>query len=90
VPDQQPLYGRMYLAGFSDEIRHEAGIPTMVVGNIQNADQANTILAAGRADLVVMARPHLDDPYVGLHAAVAYGHEEQYWPPQYLAVKPRA
>jgi anthraniloyl-CoA monooxygenase len=90
VPDQQPVYGRMYLAGFSDEIRHEAGIATMVVGNIQNADQANTILAAGRADLIAMARPHLDDPYVGLHAAATCGYDEQYWPPQYLAVKPKA
>ncbi len=56
----------MYQVPFSEEIRHEAGIPTMTVGNIQDADQANTILAAGRADLCVMARPHLVDPYVTL------------------------
>ena len=69
VPDQQPVYGRMYQVPFSEEIRHEAGIPTMTVGNIQDADQCNTILAAGRADLCVLARPHLADPYFTLHAA---------------------
>ena len=83
VSDQQPVYGRMYLVPFSEEIRHEAGIPTMTVGNIQDADQCNTILAAGRADLCVLARPHLVDPYFMLHAAVKYGFDDQYWPPQY-------
>jgi anthraniloyl-CoA monooxygenase len=89
VADQQPVYGRMFLAAFSDEIRHEAGLPTMVVGNVQDADQANTLLAAGRADLVVMARAHLYDPYLTLHAAAAYGHDGQYWPLQYLAARPK-
>ena len=51
VPDQRPVYGRMYLVPFSEEIRLEAGVPTMTVGNIQDVDQANTMLAAGRADL---------------------------------------
>lgn len=88
VVDQQPVYGRMYLAGFSDEIRHAAGIPTMTVGNVQDADQANTLLAAGRADLVVLARAHLADPYLTLHAAARYGYAGQYWPPQYLAAAP--
>ena len=88
VSDQQPVYGRMYLVPFSEEIRHEAGIPTMTVGNIQDADQCNTILAAGRADLCVLARPHLADPYFMLHAATRYGVTEQYWPPQYWAAKP--
>lgn len=88
VADQQPLYGRMYLAAFSDEIRHEAGIPTMTVGNIQDVDQANTLLAAGRADLVALARAHLFDPYLTLHAAARYGYAGQYWPPQYLAAAP--
>jgi anthraniloyl-CoA monooxygenase len=88
VADQEPVYGRMYLAAFSDEIRHEAGVPTMTVGNIQDADQANTLLAAGRADLVMLARAHLFDPYLTLHAAARYGYTGQYWPPQYLAAAP--
>ncbi|MGE0454985.1 MAG: bifunctional salicylyl-CoA 5-hydroxylase/oxidoreductase [Vicinamibacteria bacterium] len=90
VPDQVPVYGRMFQVPFSDEIRNEAGIPTMAVGNIQDADQCHTILAAGRADLVVLARGHLADPYFTLHAAAAYGHDEQYWPPQYLRARPAA
>ena len=88
VPDQEPIYGRMFLAGFSEEIRLEAGIATMAVGNIQDADQCQTLVAAGRADLCALARAHLVDPYLALHAAVAYGEEAQYWPPQYLAVRP--
>jgi anthraniloyl-CoA monooxygenase len=87
VPHQKPVYGRMYLVPFSEEIRLEAGVPTMAVGNIQDVDQANTILAAGRADLVVMARAHLFDPYLTLHAAASYGVDAP-WPSQYLAVKP--
>jgi anthraniloyl-CoA monooxygenase len=88
VPDQRPVYGRMFQVPFSEEIRLEAGIPTMAVGNVQDADQANTILAAGRADLVVMARAHLFDPYLTLHAAARYGFDAQPWPPQYLAARP--
>jgi anthraniloyl-CoA monooxygenase len=88
VPQQRPIYGRMFQVPFSDQIRNEAGVPTMAVGNIQNADQCNTILAAGRADLCVMARAHLADPYLTLHAAETYGVDVQ-WPKQYLAAKPR-
>ncbi len=87
VPDQRPVYGRMFQVPFSEEIRLEAGIPTMTVGNVQDADQANTILAAGRADLVVLARGHLADPYFTLHAAAAYGVDVP-WPVQYLAARP--
>jgi anthraniloyl-CoA monooxygenase len=82
-------YGRMYQVPFADRIRHEAGIPTMAVGAIQGADHGNTILAAGRADLVAMARPHLRDPYLALHAAEEAGVYDVPWPPQYLAAKPR-
>lgn len=89
VSDQQPIYGRMYLVSFSEQIRLEAGIPTMTVGNIQDADQCNTILAAGRADLCVMARAHLADPYLTMRAAAAYGYDAQYWPPQYWPARPR-
>jgi anthraniloyl-CoA monooxygenase len=88
VPQQKPIYGRMVQLPFSDQIRNEAGVPTMAVGNIQNADQCNTILAAGRADLCVLARAHLADPYLTLHAAEHYDVDVP-WPNQYLAVKPR-
>ena len=89
VPEQKPVYGRMFQVPFSDQIRNEAGVPTMAVGNIQDADQCNTILAAGRADLCVLARGHLADPYFAAHAAEKYGHDAQPWPVQYLAVRPR-
>lgn len=89
VHEQQPVYGRMFQTPFSDLIRNEAHIATMTVGNVQTVDQANTILLAGRADLVVMARPHLFDPYMMIHAAADYDYDLQYWPPQYLAAKPR-
>jgi anthraniloyl-CoA monooxygenase len=84
-----PIYGRMFQVPFADHIRHEAGVPVIAVGNIQGADHANTVLAAGRADLVAMARPHLKDPYLTLHAAEAYEHFDQWWPDPYLTVKPR-
>jgi anthraniloyl-CoA monooxygenase len=90
VSDQQPVYGRMFLVPFSEEIRLEAGMATMTVGNIRDADQCHTILAAGRADLCVLARAHLADPYFMLHAADAYGYPEQYWPPQYWPARPRS
>ena len=66
--DAQPVYGRMFQTPFSDRIRNEAGIATMAVGNIYEADHVNSILMAGRADLVCLARPHLADPYWTLHA----------------------
>ena len=69
MPDQQPVYGRLYQTPFSDRIRHEAGIPTMTVGNISTYADVNSILAAGRADLCVLARGHLYDPYWTRHAA---------------------
>jgi anthraniloyl-CoA monooxygenase len=61
----------------------------MAVGGIMGADHANTILAAGRADLCALARPHLKDPYLTLHAAEAYGYDGQPWPNPYLTVKPK-
>ena len=80
----KPVYGRMYQTPFSDRIRNEAGVPTIAVGNITDADQVNAIIAAGRADLCALARPHLTDPYWTLHAAAAFGYTAQPWPPQYL------
>ena len=62
VRDAQPVYGRMFQTPFSDQVRNEARVATMCVGNITTADQVNTILAAGRADLVALGRPHLVDP----------------------------
>lgn len=88
VAHQEPVYGRMFQVPFSDQIRHEAQIPTMTVGNLQGPDHVNTVLASGRADLCVMARPHLRDPYLTLHAAETYGFPDQFWPNPYLAVKP--
>jgi anthraniloyl-CoA monooxygenase len=79
----KPLYGRMYQTPFSDQIRNDAGIPTIAVGNITDADQVNAIIAAGRADLCALARPHLTDPYWTLRAAAELGYKDQYWPVQY-------
>ncbi|MEO1292340.1 MAG: bifunctional salicylyl-CoA 5-hydroxylase/oxidoreductase [Pseudomonadota bacterium] len=83
--DAQPVYGRMFQTPFADRIRHEAGIATMAVGNIFEPDHVNSILLAGRADLVCLARPHLANPYWTLHAAVAMGDEAEVWPDPYLA-----
>jgi anthraniloyl-CoA monooxygenase len=90
VPDQEPVYGRMFQTPFSDQIRNEARIPTIAVGNITTADQVNTILAAGRADLVALARPHLADPHFTLDAAARYDHTRQSWPQPYAAAQPQA
>ncbi|MBW8636062.1 bifunctional salicylyl-CoA 5-hydroxylase/oxidoreductase [Hoeflea sp. WL0058] len=81
----KPVYGRMFQTPFSDRIRNEAGMATMAVGNIYEPDHVNSILMAGRADLVCLARPHLSDPYWTLHAAVALKDGETAWPSPYLA-----
>ena len=85
VPDARPVYGRQFQTPFSDRIRHEAGVPTMTVGNISSAADVNTILAAGRADLVVLARAHLYDPYWTRHAASDLGYPLP-WPPPYATL----
>ena len=85
TPDADPIYGRMYQTPFSDQIRNDAGIATMCVGAITSADQVNTIVAAGRADLVALARPHLADPSFTLKAAAWYGARSIACPPQYAA-----
>ena len=84
-PSSSPVYGRMYQTPFSDQIRNEAGIATMAVGAITTADQVNTIVAAARADLVALARPHLVDPSFTMRAAAWYGAENIHCPPQYLS-----
>ncbi len=88
--DAMPVYGRMFQTPFSDRIRNEAGLATMAVGNITEADQVNQILLAGRADLVCLARPHLADPYWTLHAALAAGDEATVWPLPYLPGRDQA
>ena len=82
--EARPIFGRMFQTPFSDQIRNEAHVATMCVGNITTADQINTILAAGRADLVALGRPHLVDPAFTMKASAWYG-AKQFCPPQYLA-----
>jgi anthraniloyl-CoA monooxygenase len=79
----------MYQVPFAERIRHETGAKVMAVGAIQGADQANTVLAAGRADLCALARPHLLEPYLALQAAARYGQRDVAWPRQYEAARPR-
>ena len=81
----KPVYGRMYQTPFSDRIRNEAGISTIAVGAITDADQANSIIAAGRADLCAIARPHLADPAWTLHEAAKLQSRAVDWPKQYLS-----
>jgi anthraniloyl-CoA monooxygenase len=87
VPDQRPVYGRMWQTPFADMIRNVVGIPTIAVGNIFEADHVNTIVGAGRADLCAIARPHLADPAWTLHAAASQRYSTQWWPDPYLAGK---
>ncbi|KXF90391.1 bifunctional salicylyl-CoA 5-hydroxylase/oxidoreductase [Phaeobacter inhibens] len=88
--EAQPVYGRMFQTPFSDRIRNDAGIATMAVGNIYEADHANSILMAGRADLVCVGRPHLADPYWTLHEASRIGDRHADWPLPYLAGRDQA
>lgn len=88
--EARPVYGRMFQTPFSDRIRNELKVATMAVGNIYEPDHANSILMAGRADLVCLARPHLSDPYWTLHAAVALGDEAAEWPLPYRAGRDQA
>ena len=88
--EARPVYGRMFQTPFSDAIRSEVEMPTITVGNITTADQVNTIVAAGRADLVALARPHLTNPNFTLAASAYYGWDGQTWPNPYLAGKDQA
>jgi anthraniloyl-CoA monooxygenase len=82
---QQPVYGRMFQTPFSDRIRNQGKLATMAVGNIYEPDHANSILAAGRADLIALARPHLVDPFWTLRAAAQLNYRDIHIPPQYLS-----
>jgi anthraniloyl-CoA monooxygenase len=84
---QKPTYGRMYQTPFADRIRQEAGIATIAVGAISEADHVNSIIAAGRADLCAIARPHLANPAWTLTEAAKIGFTEAAWPPQYRTAK---
>ncbi|MEN3294826.1 MAG: anthraniloyl-CoA monooxygenase, partial [Burkholderiales bacterium] len=85
--DERPVYGRMFQTPFADRIRNEAGIPTIAVGAIFEADHANSIIAAGRADLCAVARPHLANPAWTLAEAARIGYMDMEWPKQYRAAK---
>ena len=85
--EEKPVYGRLFQTPFSDKIRNEIGIPTIAVGAISEADHANSIIAAGRADLCAIARPHLADPAWTLHEAARIGLTDIAWPKQYLSGK---
>jgi anthraniloyl-CoA monooxygenase len=84
---QKPVYGRMYQTPFADRIRNEAGIATIAVGAISEADHVNSIIAAGRADLCAIARPHLANPQWTLLEAAKIGYHDLHWPVQYLSGK---
>jgi anthraniloyl-CoA monooxygenase len=84
---ERPIYGRMFQVSFSDRIRNEVGIATVAVGNIFEGDHVNTIIAAGRADLCAIARPHLADPAWTLHEAAKQQFSEIEWPVQYVSGK---
>lgn len=86
-PEQKPVYGRMYQTPFADRVRNEAGIATMAVGAISEADHVNSIIAAGRADLCAVARPHLANPAWTLQEAAKIGYRSLDWPVQYLSGK---
>ncbi len=84
---EQPIYGRMFQTPFADRIKNEAGIATIAVGAISEADHANGIIAAGRADLCAVGRPHLANPAWTLTEAARIGYLDTQWPPQYTAAK---
>jgi len=86
---EKPVYGRMFQTPFADRIRNEAGIATIAVGAISEADHVNSIIAAGRADLCAVARPHLANPAWTLTEAARIGYRNVDWPPPYRAAKPQ-
>jgi anthraniloyl-CoA monooxygenase len=85
TPDAEPDYGRLYQTPYSDRIRREVGIPTMTVGAVSSIDDVHNILVSGRADLCVLARPHLVDPYWTMNAAIDLGYADFDFPNQYLS-----
>jgi anthraniloyl-CoA monooxygenase len=91
TPDSRPkFYGRMYQAYWADMVRQEVTIPTITVGNISSADQINTLILSGRADLCALARPHLVNPNFTLGAAIEQGFRDVFLPKPYGVVRPVA
>jgi anthraniloyl-CoA monooxygenase len=88
-PDQEPAYGRSFQTPFADRIRNEVGIPTIAVGAISSAEDVNTTILAGRADLCALGRPHLYDPYWTHHAAAEQEVRVDPWAPQYRSGRRR-
>ncbi len=84
---EKPVYGRMFQTPFADRVRNEAGVPTIAVGAISEADHVNSIIAAGRADLCAVARPHLANPAWTLAEAARIGYTDLPWPAPYRAGK---
>ncbi|HET9646456.1 MAG TPA: bifunctional salicylyl-CoA 5-hydroxylase/oxidoreductase, partial [Burkholderiaceae bacterium] len=84
---EKPVYWRMFQTPFADRVRTEAQIATIAVGAISEADHANSIIAAGRADLCAVARPHLANPAWTLMEAAKIGYLDLAWPKQYRAAK---
>jgi anthraniloyl-CoA monooxygenase len=84
---EKPVFGRMFQTPFSDRIRQEAGIATIAVGAISEADHVNSIIAAGRADLCAVARPHLANPAWTLTEAARIGYQAMPWPKPYVSAK---
>ncbi len=89
TPDSRPkFYGRMYQAYWADMVKNEVKIPTIAVGNISSADQINTLILSGRADLCALARPHLANPHFTIGAAIEQGWRDVFIPSQYGIVRP--
>lgn len=89
TPESRPaFYGRMYQAYFSDLVRNEVKIPTIAVGNISSADQINTLVLSGRADICALARPHLANPHFTIGAAIEQGYRDVFLPNPYAVVRP--
>ena len=84
---ERPVYGRLFQTPFSDQIRNEAGVATLAVGAISEADHANSIVGAGRGDLCAIARPHLADAAWTLHEAARIGFNIAPWPKQYASAR---
>ena len=83
IDGARPTTGGLFQTPFSDTIRNTVGIPTMTVGNIAGPEEANEILSEGKADLCVIGKGHLFDPYFARHAARAMGVDGPDWPKQY-------
>ncbi len=87
VPKANIPVGPGYQVPLAEQVRREAGVPTAAVGMLTEAKQCEAVIASGQADLVLLARESLRDPYFPLHAALQLGVDVR-WPDQYLRAKP--